>query len=183
MERIPRLTAQQRDDLVAYLDGELEEDATEQIERVLTRSPVARHEVEMLTRTWEMLDLLPHPQASQDFTERTMTTVRIDEARDRDLATAVAQWAGRARRWVITSVAAAGLGVAVVLGFLVTNRWIPEETELLVRDLPVIEKLNTDRDVGDTEFLEQLQQKNVLQELGESEDGQMTNDEARMSNQ
>jgi anti-sigma factor RsiW len=68
MTKIHRLTQQQRDDLTAYLDGELDDAATHEIEQVLAQSPVARNEVEMLTRTWEMLSLLPRAQAGEDFT-------------------------------------------------------------------------------------------------------------------
>ncbi|MCH8828754.1 MAG: hypothetical protein IID45_04170, partial [Planctomycetes bacterium] len=56
MNETTRLSPQQRDDLVAYLDGELDEETTQSMERTLAHSPVARHEMDMLTRTWSLLD-------------------------------------------------------------------------------------------------------------------------------
>ena len=80
MEKVLRLTSEQRADLVAYLDGELDESPTQEIDRILARSAVARHEVEALSRAWEMLDILPRPKASSTFTERTMSTLQLAEA-------------------------------------------------------------------------------------------------------
>ena len=79
MEKTLRLSAEQREDLVAYLDGELPDQKAQLIDQVLARSEVARHEVEALARTWEMLDVLPTPKAPPEFTERTMTTLKVAE--------------------------------------------------------------------------------------------------------
>src|SRR6188474_2016437 len=79
MEKTLRLSADQREDLVAYLDGELPDTKAQQIDQVLARSEVARHEVEALARTWEMLDVLPTPKAPPEFTKRTMTTLTTAE--------------------------------------------------------------------------------------------------------
>ena len=67
MDKLSRLSTEQRGDLVAYLDGELEEDATAAIEHVLAHSNVARNDVEMLARTYDLLDQLPHLAAPEKF--------------------------------------------------------------------------------------------------------------------
>ena len=59
MAKLARLNPEQRDNLAAYLDGELEETATQEIEQILAVSEVARHEVDMLSRTWDLLNSLP----------------------------------------------------------------------------------------------------------------------------
>lgn len=46
-----------------------------QLESVLADSPVARKDVEMLVRTYELLDLLPRTEVMIQFTQRTMATV------------------------------------------------------------------------------------------------------------
>ena len=74
MNASEKLTSQQRENLVAYLDGELDEVETQEIERTLAHSLEARHEVDMLTRTWELLDTLPKSKASEEFSERTTRT-------------------------------------------------------------------------------------------------------------
>jgi hypothetical protein len=59
----------------------------------------------------------------------------------------------------------AGLIVCAVAGFLLTNRGIPQKAEILVNDLPVIEQLDLYEDVGDVEFLKEL---NTLGPLSDS---------------
>ena len=58
-----RLSPAERDNLVAYLDGELPDGESRRIATKLTSSPTARREVEALERTWQLLDHLPRPQA------------------------------------------------------------------------------------------------------------------------
>src|SRR5437868_14946863 len=69
------LNDQERADLVAYLDGELDADASQALETRLARDPVARAELEQLRRTWELLDYLPQPEPSAAFTHRTLERV------------------------------------------------------------------------------------------------------------
>ena len=64
------------DDLVAYLDGELEPNASEAIEAKLSADPAVRSEADALKKTWDLLDYLPRPEPSGNFTERTIS--RID---------------------------------------------------------------------------------------------------------
>ncbi len=155
MEKIPRLSTQQRSDLVAYLDGELDEAGSREIERILTHSPVARNEVEVLVRTWEMLDHLPLHDAPDDFTERTMSTIRIDDYRE-PISEKV--WFQRGQQGVIAAGWLAGLAVSAVLGFFITNRWIPVETEQLVEELPLIQEIDVYIEVGNIDFVKDLQQ-------------------------
>ena len=59
-----RLTPDERADLVAYVDGELPETHARSIATKLTHSATARREVEMLQKTWELLDYLPRPEVT-----------------------------------------------------------------------------------------------------------------------
>jgi len=159
MEKIPRLTAQQRADLVAYLDGELDEATAKEIEATLAKSPVARHDVDMLVRTWELLDDLPRPALTAEFTEKTLATVRLAEVRKPWLPV---RWPAlfrseRARRGAILAGWAAGLALAAVGGFFAANRAIPSESRMLVDELPVIENLDVYANAGSIEFLRELQ--------------------------
>lgn len=161
MEKIPRLTTEQRSNLVAYLDGELDETANQEIENVLSKSPVARHEVELLMRTWDLLDVLPQPTASAEFTARTLSSLHVAEVSGR---WTVQPWLQRARKGMIVAGGAAGLAAAAALGFLATNRWVPNRSQQLVEELPVIEELDTYADVQDVEFLRLLQRSGLFDE-------------------
>ena len=66
--------------LVAYLDGELPEGDARDVESSLASDPAMRAEVEKLNRAWELLDLLPRPHASSDFSSRTLTTLKVSGA-------------------------------------------------------------------------------------------------------
>ena len=148
-----RLTPDERADLVAYVDGELPESHSRVISTKLTQSATARREVEMLQKTWELLDYLPLPQATGEFSEKTVSQIRRLELRDRSWEPAVAAWSARvARIMAYLLVGAAFLGV----GFALT-RWVwPDPTTRLVRDLTLAEHLDEYLEVGSFEFLSQL---------------------------
>ena len=164
MEKTVRLNAEQREDLVAYLDGELPDEQVQQIDHIISRSEVARHEVEVLARTWELLDVLPAARASEDFTNKTMTNLKVME-QPFNLAD---QWwylyvtrVGAASGWVIAML------VCGYLGFQLTRHWIPNPNETLLEDLPVIQNLDQYRDAGDIEFLKQLKQSGLFDDAQE----------------
>ena len=158
MEKMSRLSPQQRADLVAYLDGELDDVTLKNIEQTLAKSPAARHDVEMLVRTWDLLDELGRPSATEEFTARTLSNIQAEEQR--------APWyrgswievlySDRARRGAILAGWAAGLAFVAAAGFLLTNRWIPSESRILVEELPVIENLDLYANAGSMEFLRAL---------------------------
>jgi anti-sigma factor RsiW len=156
MSRIPRLTAEQRAELVAYLDGELEEDETREIEQTLAASEVARHEVEMLSRTWDLLEALPRATASSEFASKTLETVKIEAA-----PAAAPEWRPYARGGLIALGWLTALCAAVLLGFTAGHRLIPREDDAVVRDLPLLERLDAYREVGSVEFLKELDDHNL----------------------
>jgi anti-sigma factor RsiW len=164
MEKTVRLNADQREDLVAYLDGELPDDQVQQIDQIIARSEVARHEVEALARTWELLDVLPPAKASDDFANKTMTNLKVME----QPFILTDQW------WYVyltRAVASCGWIAAILvsgwLGLQITRSWIPNANEALLRDLPVIENLDQYQEAGDIEFLKQLKQTGLFDDAQE----------------
>ena len=148
-----RLSSTERANLVAYLDGELDGAEARVIATKLTQSATARREVESLQKTWELLDHLSRPRASDTFTERTLSEVRhFDERGDR-LGSAFSTAAGRSLKaalWVVASLTAFAFGYAL-------TRWAwPDPTARLARDLSIAEHLDEYRDAGTAEFLNQL---------------------------
>ncbi len=98
-----RLTPDERADLVAYVDGELPEGHARSIATKLTKSATARREVEMLQKTWEMLDLLPLPQATEHFSEKTISYIRRLEVQRHSWEPLLSDWAARLGRMRCTS--------------------------------------------------------------------------------
>ena len=148
-----RLSPTERANLVAYLDGELGEHESRAIATKLTQSVTARREIEMLQKTWEMLDHLPRPRASESFTQRTLTEVDRLSTAGGKIATAASRTLRRAlvlALCVVASLGCFGLG-------LVLTRWVwPDPTARLARDLSIAEHLDEYRDVGTLEFLDRL---------------------------
>ncbi|MBO0698225.1 MAG: hypothetical protein J2P46_07515 [Zavarzinella sp.] len=63
------------EELVAYLDGELDPKAAEAMATRLTLDTRLRAEADALQRAWDILDVLPRPQPSAAFTTRTVSQV------------------------------------------------------------------------------------------------------------
>src|SRR6266404_8238680 len=78
----------EREDLSAYLDGELDKQSARALEAKLSVNAEARGEADTLRRTWELLDYLPRLEPSPDFTHRTLERLTIAPA------PATRAWAG-----------------------------------------------------------------------------------------
>ena len=63
-------------ELIAYLDGELGDPEAQAIEAKLALDPVARSKATALKKTFDLLDFLPKPEPSVDFTTRTLTKLQ-----------------------------------------------------------------------------------------------------------
>ncbi len=146
-----RLSIEERSNLVAYLDGELNDAQARLISTKLTQSLTARREVEALARAWELLDLLPRPKASEDFAARTLSVaIRPGDGRIASATSLAAQRVASALAW-------AGAGALfLAFGYLLAWRVWPDRTARLARDLSIAESLDEYRDVGTLEFLERL---------------------------
>ena len=64
-----------KSNLVAYLDGELSEQDMQELDEVLLQDPSARASVEQLRQTWDLLDVLPRPSVTEEFSAQTLATV------------------------------------------------------------------------------------------------------------
>jgi anti-sigma factor RsiW len=148
-----RLTPDERSNLVAYLDGELDEVAARTIATILTKSPTARHEVATLQKTWELLDFLPLPTAAEHFSERTVTEIRKLEFQTPVWRSSVGAWSSIASRVAITgSVAVLSLGI----GYLATRWAVPDPTARVAQNLTLAEHLDEYLQIGSFEFLSKL---------------------------
>jgi hypothetical protein len=155
MANQPSLSAEDRANLVAYLDGELNAPTARCLEAKLQQDPRARAEADSLRRTWELLDYLPRPEPSSDFSTRTIERV-----------SALRPAAGRARRRAVAGWVAAGL-LAAIVGFA-AGRFVPHPAsagplaggEAIdpggARDRRLLENLPRYLHVDDLHFLQRL---------------------------
>jgi len=165
MAKLARLSPEHRDNLAAYLDGELDETATQEIEQILAVSEVARHEVDMLSRTWDMLNSLPAQKASEEFTRKTVSSMRaVDQSGPPLASQALTQ---NARRGGVLTLWAGILTVCGYVGYSATHQWVPNDSEQLLDDYEIISNLDKLQEVGGIEFLKALKNKNTFAEHDE----------------
>ena len=63
-------------DLVAYLDGELDDEGARRVEGLLSSDADAREEMHKLEGTWDLLEELPREEVGQSFTHTTVVQPR-----------------------------------------------------------------------------------------------------------
>jgi hypothetical protein len=107
----------------------------------------------MLQKTWEMLDYLALPQATEHFSEKTVSHIRRLELQGRSWEPILAAWSARVGRLAVYFVLA---GMSLALGYSLA-RWVwPDKTERLVHDLTLADHLDEYLEIGSFEFLSQL---------------------------
>ena len=149
------LSDDDRADLVAYLDGELDEEASRALESKLSLDPKARAEADSLKRTWDLLDFLPRPEPSPSFTHRTMDRLTPVKTSPLRLGLGDGAW-----RWAFAAGWAAALLVSAAVGYSGMKWWQTRarthRDQDLVRDLRIIENKRLYDHADDIEFVRQL---------------------------
>jgi len=158
-ESIPDAERRDLDEqLVSYLDGELDAAASSQVEHALSQDARVRNELQQLERCWYLLDELPRQEVDESFTRSTveMIAVRAEE----ELAVEKDDLPKRRRHaWML---AGGTCLVAAIAGFFAVSRFNDRENRKLLEDLPLVENLDQYRQVEDVAFLRALQAKNLL---------------------
>ena len=146
--------------LVSYLDGEIDAEEAMQVEERLARDPRFRQSLNELQRSWDMLDDLPQSMPSEQFTKTTVEMVAVQI--DNDVGHQQRRW-GRARAWQRTATAASILLMAVA-GFLIAKYVLEAPDRAFLRDLPIIERVDVYEHVDDLEFLQRLADEGLFSE-------------------
>jgi hypothetical protein len=148
--------------LVAYLDGELDAKASSRIEQRLATDPVFRRRLQALDHTWEMLDELSSSEVQEHFTQTTLEMVTAAAAEEAKQTGAETAWS-RHRRWLL---GVGSLLATALAGFLAMTLLAPDRNRQLVEDLPVLEHLDEYRQVGDISFLRMLADEKLFAATG-----------------
>jgi anti-sigma factor RsiW len=155
------LTEDEKAELVAYLDGELDDTATQAVEAKVATNPEVRAELDAMKQAWGLLDFLPKASPSPNFTNRTMERLQVEKAGG---ATTTAPMPA-ARPWLSGVTWAAVVLVALGGGYLAATRiWpgtptpepIPEDELPLVRHLRIAEKWRLYEYVDDLDLVKKL---------------------------
>jgi anti-sigma factor RsiW len=153
------LNDDERADLVAYLDGQLDDQKAQEIAARLSLDSRVRAEADALNRVWDLLDYLPKAEPSPNFTHRTLE--RVTALRP------VVRPASR-RRWVLVAGWAAAVLLALTTGFAATALLLPRDRtdEELARDLHVIENQHLYEHIDDMNFLLELSRTDLFGDEG-----------------
>lgn len=146
--------------LVAYLDGELDEQTAARVRQSLKTDPDLRRRLESLSGAWAMLDQLDQPQVKTDFTESTMELVALAAHGDIDQSRAIGK-IERLRRYATLATA---LFAACFIGFICVAIFRPDPNRKLLEDLPVVQRLDEYRQIDSIEFLRELRKSELFSE-------------------
>jgi hypothetical protein len=163
-----RLTDEERANLVAFLDGEVDESLAENLEKKVAGSVSVRREIEALERTWGMLDWLPRPELPADFASQTLTRIRSQQLQAELLEGRVKSGAAicaKAMAWVACVVAMCSIG------FISLRHAWPDPTRELINDLDAVENLETYSSIPDLRFLDDLSRLGIFVEPAVPEPG------------
>ena len=164
MNAEPKPTPETQDDfpadLVAYLDGELDAAQTRAVEKRLSQDSGFRRQLRELQRAWDLLDHLPTADVDESFTRTTIAMVAVSASDDVER---VAVRRGRRKRWMgwTGTVAAA---TAFAAGYVAVWVLVSRENRRLLRDMPVIERMDQYRYADNVEFLRQLEHEGLFTE-------------------
>jgi anti-sigma factor RsiW len=171
-----RLSEEDRANLVAFLDGELDEPAAQALEAKLSRDPQLRAEADAFKKTWELLDYLPRPEPSASFTHRTLERLAVKETDKWRTRGAGSRWG-----WLAPIAWMAFMALATVGGLLAAQHlWTPAEPppsqpgstapqppaskveETMAKDWDMLKSFRYYEHVDDVEMLRQLDRKDYF---------------------
>src|SRR5688500_13525386 len=153
------------EELVAYLDGELDASGAARVERRLADDAAYRSRLAQLQRAWDLLDTLQRSEANDDFARSTVEMIAVKAVDDAKTGQMLAV---RRRSFAWLAIGAAVLAAAITGYVLLTNR-LEQPNRELVRDLPVIERLDEYSNADSVEFLERLHKEGLF--AAEVDDG------------
>ena len=150
----PKATPEQEElnELVAYLDGELQGEARRRVEqRVGTDSEYRRRLVE-LEQSWNLLDSLPAATVDESFTQSTVTLAAV----------AVEQ---ESTPWWKSRQTLCKYGLAISIGFLLMSLPLIAKRRTQLHDIPVMNNMELYLHADSLDFLEMLDEEGIFEEV------------------
>lgn len=146
------------EELVAYLDDELDEEARRLLERRLTEEPTVRESLRKLTRVWDALETLPRAEVSDSFATTTVEAVVLKE-QESQANTFGGRWRKNRDWWLKAGVA---LAACALVSFVAARLIFPDPNAQLAADLPILENIDAYRSVESIEFARMLAKENLF---------------------
>ena len=150
------------DELIAFLDGELDGPEAEAMEERIANDPTIRLRAEEYKKTYGMLDFLPNREPSSTFTTQTMTRIQWPTTTiEQPIAKTTSR---RSALWVFAlfGMLSLALGVGVHAGWR-TIVMTPTSSDPSLDDLRIIEQLPISMGVDNLDFLLSLEAAGLFQ--------------------
>ena len=162
MNEEPILTEADRiqEELVAYLDGELDADASDRVEQQLAADSVYRQKLKELQAAWDLLDQLPQAPVTESFTQTTVEMVALTAEAE---VQAAEKRLGRRRQWGVLAIGFTA-AAALLVGYVIMAQRLDRSNQRLVHDLPVIENVDLYRIADSVDFLKSLDEASLFEE-------------------
>jgi anti-sigma factor RsiW len=147
------------EELVAYLDGELDADAARCLEERLANDPELRRRLNELQAAWELLEELPASEADPAFTHTTVSMVAVRAGQE----------TRRLGGWRLAAGVLLGCATALLaglIGYWSVDYFLSAPERQLARDWPVIERVDMYRSAESVEFLRKLVQEGIFDDVG-----------------
>lgn len=153
-----RATESIDEEIVAYLDGELDSETEARVVRQLGEDATYRARLAQLQQAWDLLDNLRGSEADDEFVQSTVAMVAVQaEAEAKTMRQRIVQ------RRSLAGLAIVGVTLASLLvGYTIFYQRFNEPNRKLVQDLPVIERMDELRNIENIDFLKQLERENLF---------------------
>src|SRR6478672_9648030 len=136
-------TTSMDEEIVAYLDGELDSVAEAQVVRKLSEDAAFRARLSQLQHAWDLLDNLRGSEADDEFAASTVAMVAV-HAEHESKSQQMKVVRQRGLTWLAT---AAVVLLSMSAGYYISHRRVTRNDRNLVRDLPVIEHVDEYRNI------------------------------------
>ncbi|HMC10737.1 MAG TPA: hypothetical protein VKH44_05585 [Pirellulaceae bacterium] len=153
------------EEIVAYLDGELDSESEARVVRRLSEDAAYRSRLGQLQQAWDLLDNLRGAEADDEFTASTVAMVAV-HAEQESKSQQVRIVRQRNFAWLALTLVVL---LSMASGYAVLYRRMTRSDRNLVRDLPVIEHVDEYRNIDDVSFLKALERENLF--AAEVDDG------------
>ena len=147
-------------ELVSYLDGELSDQAREQVERRMAVDEDYRQQLLELQKSWDLLDDLPRAPVSDEFAHSTVEMVALRATKE----VTVLEQESNKKLSLWRYLAVGGIVAGFLVGYLTISSLANRGNERLVRDLPIIENVDVYDYVESVDFLSELEQSGLFSE-------------------
>ncbi len=151
---------QRREELTAYLDGELSAEVAAAVERHMASDDRYRSELQQLSAVWDCLDELSQKTADERFAQTTLEMVALSAEQDAE------RWQSQAprRRWQTALLLAASCLMFMLASYALVQRWGQSPDRRLIADLPIVANLDLFQQIDNVAFLRRLHSEIVWNE-------------------